>query len=670
MSKNDIVLLDAIIDERINHKLPSENLGEVFEFFSIEQLLKDYELPRDKLLAGWIDGNADGGIDGIYIFINGNLYLGEPDFVWPKTSPEICTEVISCKHHAKFEKTTIDTMFPSLQEFFDLSLNTLRGKYSDSFHKHRKNLINAYKMLARYNPTTKIRISYASRGDTSQIGDEVEARRCHIVDNLFSMFSKSEVAFNFVGATELISMYRKIKILSLSLPFIEQFSHDDNNYVVIAKLLDYYTFISDENGDLRRYLFESNVRDFLGYNAVNSDIEETLSNESSPNFWWLNNGVTILGTNAHTQGKNIYIENVQIVNGLQTTETIYRHFRTGSKISSDKNILIKIITTERDDIRKSIIKATNNQSNISQHSLHATDKIQRDIEDILLRHDFYYIRREHYYKNEGKNTTRFVEPLYVACGVMSLIFKRPDIASGLKNRFMRNQETYGKIFSERFPIEVWPAIVIIYKQIDLAFIRVLKTKAVGERAMTKWRGIFAFCTVSLYFKTFAFSITDLITLCNVTISDHFFTDAWEIIHNVYMAHRNDKRIHKDLTIKIASSLSKKYGVIGLDDVYKNGLEDDDNKINTSGIEVKNDFVSQVHMLLPKQPWPIGIHKDIASKLCCHPKKVLKAIDILIREHKFCKQFNGIVYNDDGNAIAVDKNRCPHSIEEINAQNEK
>ena len=41
-------------------------------------------------------------------------------------------------------------------------------------------------------------------------------------------------------------------------------------------------------------------------------------------------------------------------------------------------------------LRDQIIRATNNQSAIEQAALHATDKTQRDIEQILERHDFYY----------------------------------------------------------------------------------------------------------------------------------------------------------------------------------------------------------------------------------------------------------------------------------------
>jgi hypothetical protein len=66
-------------------------------------------------------------------------------------------------------------------------------------------------------------------------------------------------------------------------------------------------------------LFEANVRDFLGEVLVNRDIMGTLSNVASreeEDFWWLNNGITLLASNATIAGKELSLENVQIVNGL------------------------------------------------------------------------------------------------------------------------------------------------------------------------------------------------------------------------------------------------------------------------------------------------------------------------------------------------------------------
>jgi hypothetical protein len=99
-----------------------------------------------------------------------------------------------------------------------------------------------------------------------------------------------------------------------------------------------------------------------------------------------------------TSGANIFdnvmtIRDVQIVNGLQTTVTIFNYYQNGNSDKYNRKVLIKVINPSSPTIGKEITKATNNQSTIPLYALHANDKIQKDIEDILLRNDLYYERR-------------------------------------------------------------------------------------------------------------------------------------------------------------------------------------------------------------------------------------------------------------------------------------
>ena len=132
---------------------------------------------------------------------------------------------------------------------------------------------------------------------------------------------------------------------------------------------------------------------------MNEDIAESLEASHGPEFWWLNNGVTILATGATVIGKLIQLQDVQIVNGLQTTESIFRHFNSGAHQSAEKALLVKVVVSTDVAVRDQIIRATNNQSLVEPQSLHATDKIQRDIEEILERHGWFYERRKNYYRN-------------------------------------------------------------------------------------------------------------------------------------------------------------------------------------------------------------------------------------------------------------------------------
>lgn len=75
MAKNDVVLIDAIVDDRLREGYPSNQRDEVFEFLAFEQVLKDLDLSREEIETSWMDGRDDGGIDGFFIFVNGYVAL-------------------------------------------------------------------------------------------------------------------------------------------------------------------------------------------------------------------------------------------------------------------------------------------------------------------------------------------------------------------------------------------------------------------------------------------------------------------------------------------------------------------------------------------------------------------------------------------------------------------
>ena len=337
---------------------------------------------KKKLKSGWVDGRHDGGIDGFFLFVNGHLVSDISSFHWPKAHARVDVFVISCKHHDTFKESTLNTLLATAQELFDLSRDKteLRGAYSKDILDKRINFIHNYKKLAITSHVINFNFIYSSRGDTAEIGESVYARSQQIRDATSGFFSNVNVTFSFFGSKELIDLHRKSKQFTLELPFQDYLTGTGEGYIAVVKLRDYYRFVCDDESNLRRYLFDSNIRDYLGENKVNEDITASLEDELVPDFWWLNNGITILATKAIINGKNIILQDIQVVNGLQTTETIYRHFKTGSHKSQDTTLSIKIIVSKDDSLRDKIIRATNNQTVVEQSALHATDKIQIDIE--------------------------------------------------------------------------------------------------------------------------------------------------------------------------------------------------------------------------------------------------------------------------------------------------
>lgn len=160
LAKNDKILLDGILDSRVEENIPSNQRDEAFEYLAYQQVLKDYDLSKEELLSGSVDGKDDGGIDAIYIFVNGHLITDITTTFWPKSNGELDIYLFTCKHRDSFKQEPINSLIASIEE----------------------------------------------------------------------------------------------------------------QYVVLVKLRDYYRFITNTDGKLRKYLFDSNVRDFMGLTSVNEDI--------------------------------------------------------------------------------------------------------------------------------------------------------------------------------------------------------------------------------------------------------------------------------------------------------------------------------------------------------------------------------------------------------------
>lgn len=346
-------------------------------------------------------------------------------------------------------------------------------------------------------------------------------------------------------------------------------------------------------------------------------------------------------------GKTINIENVQIVNGLQTTETIYRYFSEGNIDKKDRKVLVKIIVSSNNKTRDMIIKATNNQTPINQHALHATDKIQRDIEEIMLKNGLYYERRENYYLNQGISKEQIISTTYLACGFVSLILKLPN--QSVHFRFMNDLNQYSVIFSEEVPIIVWPLIAKILKYTDNVLeVQKEKRKIETDRYLTKLRHITSFIAVSKIIGTYDFNIQELIKLDFSKYNENLISETLEDILELKSLDINRMKWKKrSFIIEICEALAKKYKIDGIEMIKsKNSIYD------WYTLDLDENFIFKVKENLPGQPWKRGMHIKVAKKLKCHEFKVSRAINILIERGEIYKQKDGQLFDKDGNMITL------------------
>lgn len=421
-----------------------------------------------------------------------------------------------------------------------------------------------------------------------------------------------------------------------------------------------------KEGGLRRYLFDSNVRAYLGSNLVNKDIAGTLANEEAPNFWWLNNGVTILATEASVVGKKLNLKDIQIVNGLQTTESIYRHFSVAPAAEDDRRtVLLKVIVSREDSVRDQVIRATNNQSLVQPAALHATDRIQRDIEEILIQHEWYYERRTNFFKNEGRPEARIISPLQLAVGSTALLLKNPLASSRLKQKHLRSSEAYEIVYSNSFPIECWPAVATLVRAAENGITKRLIEKPTHGRAqhISTWRGPFAYLLAVKRLGSFGFTHKELASIKEPHLSDSFVSDCLNDLiksgNGLGMGaighHRFTKIMEQIQTIwEIKGQLFEGQRKIPSRPFVEAGKP---RKIPI----VNEDLILAVKQALPvKQPWKRGIAHEIAAVLNIKVKLVNYAIETLIFRGERMRQIGGTVYDKDGKLVITDSDLTENS----------
>lgn len=371
-----------------------------------------------------------------------------------------------------FQQDPLNALNGSLPELFDLrkTESELGYPFCPAVIAQRQMFRKLFVALADRRPELVVSVYYCCRGDTSVLASNLTSRADQLRSTVQALFSDAQVSVTLFGAGEILELARRQATYSLRLKFTESYiSREGRSYIFLATLPDYFAFITDEHGGLRRYLFESNVRDYLGEVQINEDIRATLESNasaSSEDFWWLNNGVTILASHATVAGKEISLENVQIVNGLQTTETIYRYFSGGGSTEDERAVLLKVLLASEDAARARIVKATNYQNTVDLSSLRGLDKIQQDIEHYFLDHGWFYDRRKNYYKNLGKPADRIVSIPYLAAAVRAIALKDPARSQRQRSRSLREDTVYREVFNPRWDLNVYLAALEITRKIE------------------------------------------------------------------------------------------------------------------------------------------------------------------------------------------------------------
>jgi hypothetical protein len=238
-----------------------------------------------------------------------------------------------------------------------------------------------------------------------------------------------------------------------------------------AYLKDFFKFISikkseDDTWILNEEMFESNIRDYQNRSIVNNSIEKSIKSKSTKvDFWWLNNGITIIANKGTLTMTTMHLENVQIVNGLQTSNSIFNVLKNWSEeeLKEDsRSVFIKIIIlNDTDTTKDDIIRATNSQNPVSASQLRSSDPLQRDIELFLKTKGLFYDRKKNYYRNQGKPVAKIFSINYLSQALVSILESNPVKARSNPTTLIKTDEKYDKVFNNSYDINVFYYALLI-----------------------------------------------------------------------------------------------------------------------------------------------------------------------------------------------------------------
>jgi hypothetical protein len=165
--------------------------------------------------------------------------------------------------------------------------------------------------------------------------------------------------------------------------------------VSLTNVLSFLTNPETEAFDER--LVSHNVRYFLGVdNPVNKEIRDTLISGRAHDFWWLNNGITVVSDQivcAGTGNHSMTLVNPKIVNGGQTANVIYEVGKNPLLKGGNGSITVKLIETKDEEFIQRIALASNTQSRIFGRDLRAFDSFQEKLARTILEEGFFYRRK-------------------------------------------------------------------------------------------------------------------------------------------------------------------------------------------------------------------------------------------------------------------------------------
>lgn len=481
---------DEAFERFINYHVLSKFQPGVFD--------TDFEL-MDLISVG---GGDDLGLDGIAIFLNGQMIRSCEDIDdLLSGSKRGNFEIVftQSKNKSKFDLGEFMKFTNGVENFLQDDITMPHNKNIDSWHMIYQYILSD-DIIIKWGESPSIKMFYAVNGtleyapSIKSYSEEVVKRLSEkkIYDSIDIQLIDDKALMKLIDCNENNFEFVIDIVDSMPLPEVGEV---DNSRVVLCKASELIGMMTTSDGFLRRNIFEDNVRDYQGDSTINLEIQNTIRNEAE-RFVLLNNGITVVCSGITDANRKIRITNPQVVNGCQTCCVLYYSQKQGLSLENI-HVVVKFIGTDNDDIVNSIVKGTNRQNIVYEEAFEITSEFHKTLEKYFTAmsvggmEKIYYERRSKQYE-----ANQLVKPLQKVSfraliqSTVSVFLNRPEeghkhestLLNKYKNALFKDNQSFEpyyvasflnlymeKLYRMRmFPVEIYTykmQIMLIFKEL-------------------------------------------------------------------------------------------------------------------------------------------------------------------------------------------------------------
>lgn len=361
---NDILNLKL---EKVKNELEKENifrernicnnnkLNFSFVVYTAERFLNNFNIVE--IMENITEGGEDNSIDIFNIDADNDI---------------VNINIFQCKYKRQKFNTTIGEN--DIIKFTNKIKQIIINNNIEQINPYLKHQIEAYKDIIKDKSLSHINVNLYLVTNGADLNPK-EKESLNEFKEHYPIINKIVIYNNY----EFFIDNKETEIEEMEIQISDDITKMNNN--ISACIVNFKTYeLANLYEKFQDRILEKNVRKLLKSN-INKNVADSLINDPKM-FWYKNNGLSIVcrrWEQKKINGNNVLIlENPYIVNGGQTTKTIYNLYKncTSDKERNcfyDSYIMARVYQTTDDDKIAAIVQGTNNQNKITLYDLKSSN---------------------------------------------------------------------------------------------------------------------------------------------------------------------------------------------------------------------------------------------------------------------------------------------------------